>query len=335
MQREIIIKSLALLGKNIKDISTNEFQNLAIKAINQNAWFTEESIRKSLQGIQNYLDYDKLNEWTSKYSYNSAGKLVGIVMAGNIPLVGLHDLLCVLLSGNSAVVKLSKDDSILINWFIQGLIAINPSVQERIKVVEKLSDIEAVIATGSNNTARYFEYYFSKYPHIIRKNRNSCAIIDGTERPEDVHDLGEDIFSYFGLGCRNVSKIYVPKNYDFSFLLNELNSYKSIIQHHKYANNYDYNKSILLVNKEEHLDNGFLLLKESQQIASPVSVLYYEYYQDLSKLKESLGSLNHEIQCIVSHKKNFPESVPFGKSQYPELWDYADNIDTMSFLNNL
>jgi hypothetical protein len=254
-------------------------------------------------------------------------------MAGNIPLVGFHDFLCALISGNNVQIKLSSKDSKLIKYLVGYIERIEPSFQGRITFKERLEGFDAIIATGSDNSARYFEYYFGKYPNIIRKNRTSCAILTDAESDQEIANLGIDIFSYFGLGCRNVSKLYVPTDYDFINLLSRLESFKEIIHHHKYCNNYDYQKSILLVNGVQHLDNGFLLLQENEKLVSPISVLYYERYVDESDLRNKLKVNAEKIQCIVGKVK--PAEIPFGQAQYPNVWDYADQIDTLKFLSEL
>lgn len=256
------------------------------------------------------------------------------MLAGNIPLVGFHDLLSVLISGHHVQLKLSSKDSKLIQYLIKHLIWLEPAFEKIIKIKEnKLENFDAVIATGSDNSARYFEYYFGKYPNIIRKNRSSCVILNGNESEEEMEALGEDIFSYFGLGCRNVSKAFVPKGYDLAKILSRWESYKEIIHHHKYCNNYDYQKSILLVNLIPFLDNGFILLQENEKLVSPISVLFYEYYTDQEDLEIKLNINKEKIQCIVG--SNSLATVPFGGAQYPEVWDYADNVDTLTFLEKL
>jgi hypothetical protein len=180
-----------------------------------------------------------------------------------------------------------------------------------------------VIATGSDNTARYFEYYFRTKPHIIRKNRSSIAVLTGNETDDQLIALGKDVFSYFGLGCRNVSKLVVPEGYDFTRPLRLWEVYHDVSNHHKYVNNYDYNKSILLINGTHHFDNGFALLTPNEALVSPISVLYYATSADLASDK---------IQCIVGSGANY---IPFGTTQEPTLTDYADNVDTLKFLTGL
>jgi hypothetical protein len=249
-------------------------------------------------------------------------------MAGNIPLVGFHDFLSVLISGNNILAKTSSKDAELIVYLGEILCSLNPAFRQRIKFTEGiLSDFDAVIATGNDNSSRYFEYYFGKYPHIIRKNRNSVAIIDGNETDQELENLGTDIFSYFGLGCRNVSKIYLPGGYDFHTMIRNWNRFSDIINHSKYANNYEYNMAVYLVNKEKFLDTGYMLLKESTELSSPVSVLYYEFYNSEEILSGEIDKLKEKIQCVTGN--NY---IPFGKVQFPKLWYYSDNIDTLDFL---
>ena len=298
-----------------------------------NQWFTEDNVRQSLGALSEMLDLNKLTTWREKYPNIEEGKsrLVAVVMAGNIPLVGFHDLLCVLMSGHKALIKMSSSDEHLLPRVCDFLFQFAPELKERIEFVEgKLSGFDAVIATGSNNTARYFQHYFGAYPNIIRKNRNSLAILDGEESAETLKKLGHDIFDYFGLGCRNVSKLYIPEGYRLDTFFEGIFDFGEIVNHNKYANNYDYNKAIWLLNDDKILDNGFLLLKESEDLSAPTGSLYYEYYSDLNQLKEQLEKRNEEIQCIVS--KN---DIPFGDAQCPLLGDYADHVDTMAFLVGL
>ncbi len=301
-----------------------------------NAWFTPESTENAVKAIAGMLNSSDLKKWLLPYEEGNENdgnvKSVGLILAGNIPLVGFHDILCVLVTGNKALVKLSSQDKMLIPYFINKLTDIEPLFKDKIEYIERLTDFDAVIATGSNNTSRYFEYYFSKVPHIIRKNRNSIAILSGKESDKELRSLGHDIFDYFGLGCRNVSKIYVPRSYNFRYLFEGIESFKPVIDHHKYNNNYDYNKSIYLVNLDKHLDNGFLLVKEDARLASPLAVLYYEEYDDIRMLEKEIIERSEEIQCIVSGNDMNIETVKFGESQKPGLWDYADGVDTVAFL---
>jgi hypothetical protein len=303
-----------------------------------NAWFTPASVQTAMVSIGNMLNKDDLLKWLNRYKIDSsANKKVGLVLAGNIPMVGFHDVLCLLITGNHALIKASSQDSRLIKEVLHKLAAIEPAFANQYSFIERLANFDAVIATGSNNTSRYFEYYFSKVPHIIRKNRNSVAVLTGNETPEQFYNLGHDIFDYFGLGCRNVSKVFVPKFYDFVPFFEAIEPYQAIINHHKYNNNYDYNKSIYLVNRDKHLDNGFLLLKEDKAMVSPLAVLFFEYYDDIESLNEKLKQESENIQCIVSHAsiKVNSQVVDFGQSQQPALWDYADGVDTMDFLTKL
>jgi hypothetical protein len=304
-----------------------------------NAWFTPESVLKAITAIGRMLNKQDLTTWMDRYLFDESHpeKRIGLVLAGNIPVVGFHDVLCVLASGNHALIKASSQDSRLIRHILQMLEAIEPGFAQSYSFVERLVDFDAVIATGSNNTSRYFEYYFGKVPNIIRRNRSSLAVLTGDETAEQLHELGHDIFDYFGLGCRNVSKLLVPEGYNFNFFFESIESYQPIINHHKYNNNYDYNKSIYLVNSDKHLDNGFLLVKEDSRLASPLAVLYFEYYADLESVSAKLNEESDRIQCVVSSAalviKN--QVVDFGKSQQPALWDYADGVDTMAFLEGV
>jgi hypothetical protein len=302
-----------------------------------NAWFTPQSAQMAVHAIAVMLNKRDLEKWLENESGNPEIKMhsIGLILAGNIPIVGFHDILCVLASGHKALIKLSSQDQKFIPYILNKLIEIEPAFQLQISYIDRLKDFDAVIATGSNNTSRYFDYYFSKVPHIIRKNRNSVAILNGEESKEDLKALGHDIFDYFGLGCRNVSKLYVPKDYVFEEFFESIEEFKSVADHHKYNNNYDYNKSIFLVNLDKHLDNGFILLKEDSRFVSPLAVLYYEEYHNIEQLGSELIKNEDLIQCIVSNSKLPLSTVPFGQSQCPGLVDYADGVDTMKFLREL
>ena len=298
--------------------------------VHHNGWFTENNVRRALFAWSGELQHNRLEEWLNGYAWNDESNpaKVGIICAGNLPMVGLHDVLSVFLSGHIAFIKLSSDDNLLLPALLKVLFRLDESVEAQIVFAEGLmKDMQAVIATGSNNTSRYFEQYFGHLPHIIRKSRTSIAILSGEETFEELKALGRDVFAYFGLGCRNVSKVYLPEGFDIDRLYKALYEYNAVINHHKYANNYDYNKAVWLLNREQLLDNGFLLLKEEQALASPTGSLYYEYYADETTLREGLATRAHEIQCMVSRR-----DIPFGGSQSPALWDYADGVDTLAFL---
>jgi hypothetical protein len=285
----------------------------------------------AIGAIAEKLTEENLVKWTSSYpllEHSVEPMTVAVIMAGNIPLVGFHDFLSVLISGNKIIAKTSSKDSDLITYISKILCEINPGFSERIRLTGgTLSGFEAVIATGSDNSSRYFEYYFGKFPNIIRKNRNSISVIDGQETDTELEFLGTDIFSYFGLGCRSVSKIYIPEGYDLSHMVSRWNRYSELMGHEKYAHNYDFSKAVYLVNKERFTDTGFLLLKENQGLSSPVAVLYYEYYSTSEEFKIAAKEQKEKIQCIVG--RNY---IPFGKAQLPDLWDYADGTDTLEFL---
>lgn len=333
------IKLLVQLGEELQQ--TTERNTAALQlAHKNNYWFRMEDLKTSVAAIADqYLQADKLEAWLESYSQpllaTSAPKTIGLIMAGNLPLVGFHDFLCVFISGHIAQIKLSEKDKYLFQWVYMILKDLNPSVEKYIKIVSVLKDFDAVIATGSNNSARYFEHYFGKYPHIIRKNRSSVAILTGAESPETITALGKDIFTYCGLGCRSVSKIFVPKNYDFTYLLDNLESYHDIILHTKYKNNYDYRRSIYLLNRVEHLASHHLMVLESKSVRSLISVLHYEYYENEDDLANLLIEQNTDIQCVVADDKKNTNYVPFGKAQEPTLSDYADKVDTMNFLLSL
>jgi len=322
------ISAFVRLGHVLSSISENDRVSLFSNAYNENNWFTQQNIIIALNGLKVYLNEKNLNKWINKYDFMvESPKNIGVIMAGNIPLVGFHDLLSVLITNHHIMMKPSSQDNVLMDFVIKNLIAIEPEFKDRIQVVERLNKADAFIGTGSDNSAKYFRYYFAKKPHIIRQNRTSIAVITSNENEQEMEALGQDIFTYYGLGCRNVSKIFVPENYSFIPLLNAQKKYESVGNHHKYRNNYDYNKSIYLVNLARHLDTGFLLIKESEEMVSPISVLYYQQYKNEAELTQLLARNSEKIQCIVG--QNY---IPFGRAQQPELWDYADGIDTLDFL---
>lgn len=331
------INAFAKLGDRVSTLSGEEFEELSRRIKNNNSWFTQENVKEAFSGLQLFLKKESLEDWISPYKLNPdmEPKTIGLMLAGNIPAVGFHDLLCVLITGHRAAVKLSSTDSESIKWLVSTLMEIEPQFEELVTFEEMLKNKDAYIATGSDNSSRYFDYYFGKYPHIIRKNRTSVAVLNGEEKPEDFLSLGKDIFQYFGLGCRNVSKVYIPNRDILKDLLDAVEEFNSLADHHKYRNNYDYNKSIYLVNGEDHLDNGFLLLKENEELVSPISVLYFEVYSDQNSLEKKMKEKSTKIQCIVSNKAWYPGSFDFGQAQCPSLSDYSDGIDTISFLKDL
>lgn len=314
-----------------------DFRGYISAARNSNAWFTPQEVDRSLKALSVMLNEADLQTWFKEIKITEIPKKVGLILAGNIPLVGFHDVLSVLATGNIALIKLSSSDDKLLPAVLRELCKIEPALEGQVVYVERLKDFEAVIATGSNNTSRYFDYYFGKVPNIIRKNRTSVAVLTGQETQEEIAQLGHDLFDYFGLGCRNVSKIYVPENYEIKNFFRPIEQYNDIINHFKYNNNYDYNKSIYLVNSAKHFDNGFLLLKEDVGFSSPLAVLYYQSYHDIKEVEQVLTEQAENLQCIVSKANlNIPTGIlQFGESQHPKLWDYADNVDTIKFLNSL
>lgn len=315
------------------DLFFDECLNLIALSQSHNGWYTPEQVCFAFQSWAKALTQEKLDQWLSAYNFTDRqSKTVALILAGNIPLVGFHDFLSVLISGHNVLVKTSSNDQHLLPFIAKYLIHIAPEFKEKITFVEgKLENFDAVIATGSNNTARYFEYYFKDKPSIIRKNRNSVALLTGEETREQLEALGEDIFRYFGLGCRNVSKLFVPKNYSFDAFFEAIFKYKEVIEYEKYANNYDYNKAVFLMSNFKLLDNGFLTIKEDNGYSSPISSTFYEFYDNIDEVVKRLQDEEDKIQCIVSNNL-ISNSIPFGQTQSPELWDYADNVDTISFL---
>ncbi len=318
------------------DLFFDDFEALIHLSQSHNGWYTPEQVYFAVQSWVEALTEENLNQWLSRYNLSEVKpKNVGLILAGNIPLVGFHDFLSVLVAGHKAIVKTSSNDQKLLPFLAKYLFAVCPDWQQNITFVEgKLENFDAVIATGSNNTARYFDYYFKNKPSIIRKSRNSVAVLDGSESKEQMVALGEDIFRYFGLGCRNVSKLFIPKDYNFDLFFNGMFPYQDVIQYEKYANNYDYNKAVFLMSNFKLLDNEFLTIKEDPGYASPISSVFYEYYDNLSQVQAKLENDREQIQCIVSNGL-IESSVAFGQTQKPALWDYADNVDTIQFLAGL
>lgn len=352
MKLENRINALAKLGRFLsqfsrrkitkkENIEYNElffdtFRTQIIRAKEANGWFTDDNVLYSIENWALSLSKNNLSEWTSNYNFDkNYTKTIAIIMAGNIPLVGFHDFLSVLISGNNVLAKLSSNDKVFLPLIAKYLEHIEPKFKGKILFTdEKLENFDAVIATGSNNTARYFEYYFGKHPHIIRKNRNSVAVLTGNETEKELENLGEDIFRYFGLGCRNVSKIFVPNNYDFDKLFKAIYKYNDVINYNKYQNNYDYNKAVYLMSLFKLQENGFLMLKEDQSYSSPIATLFFEYYDSEKQIIEKLEKDKDFIQCIVSNM-DISNKVVFGQTQTPYLTDYADGVDTLKFINSL
>jgi hypothetical protein len=331
MQLKNRIDSFVALGKHLQS-KPESWQNAKETAGYKNGWFTLESIQIATDNIINqFLEQEILEKFCDDYQIKEIEnpKLIGVVMAGNIPMVGFHDLLCVLLSGNNILIKLSTKDEILMKYIIHFLQTNNEEWKTIIGTSEMLKNCDAYIATGSDNSAKVFEYYFNKYPSIIRKNRTSVAIIDGLETDYQLEQLADDIHLFFGLGCRNVTKLYVPLNYNFEQMIGVFKKYEVLGNHHKYKNNYDYNLALYLLNNKYYMTNGATILVESEELFSPISCLHYEFYENLSTLKIKLEN-NYKIQCIVGNT-----FLPFGDAQKPTITDFADGIDTMAFITNL
>lgn len=331
------IEILVSIGKEFKDVLDNpDMHNFPgyDKICESNSWFTEEFVKFAISEWSENLNIDRILSWLSNYniSDNLSNKRLGIVMAGNIPLVGFHDLICGFLCGLKLKIKTSSKDKCLIEWIINR-INIKLDDFHRIEIIENfLTDFDAVIATGSNNTNRYFDYYFSKYPKILRKNRNSVAILSGNETKEELENLADDIFIYFGLGCRNISKIYVPESYDFNLLAGAIHKYSYLKDHVKYGNNLEYQYANISMNKILHVNYENLYLIENKSFAAPISIVNFEYYRDIADVKNVLSQKPDELQCIVSNIKDINEALKFGTTQRPYLKDYADNTDTIEFI---
>lgn len=347
MEKEQIISAFCQLGKVMKmhgdsvnwsgfdsGVTEEEFEiveNAIRTQVHYNGWFTEELVRKSFRNLSAWLTTEQLQDWTSNYSFSENPKSVAVIMAGNIPLVGFHDFISVLLSGNKIQCKLSSEDNKLLPLLSKYLIQFEPELEKRIHFSDRnLKDFDAVIATGSNNSIQQFANYFSKYPHLFRHNRTSIAVLDGTETSEELRALGEDILDYFGRGCRNVTHLLLPPSFDLNRFFEAIVSLGDVVNNKKYGNNYDYNKTIHLMNLESFLDNNFLLLKEHEKLFSPLAMLHYHFYTEKSEIESYIQLHNDSIQCVIGH-----DFLPFGTAQCPKLDDYADNIDTMEWLNGL
>ncbi|MCD6112536.1 MAG: hypothetical protein J7J86_04615 [Bacteroidales bacterium] len=352
MNIEKRIEAFVRLGEFFRNVSSqNSEDQLLIKyskkiseaireSENINPWFTKLNIYNAINSLSYMLDKNDIYDWISDYKHlikeDKKPLKILVVMAGNIPVVGFHDFLCVLLSGNIFVGKLSSKDSLLLPLIAEVLIDIEPDFKNCIYFQKNNKiDYDAVISTGSNNTARYFEYFYKGYPKIVRKNRMGVAVLTGKESVQNLKDLADDIFMYFGLGCRNVSKLFVPENYSFENLFYAFESYNTLIKHQKYFNNYKYNKAVFNIDDIKYHDNGFALFKEDISFSTPISVVNFEYYNDINKLNTYLKFLKDKIQCIVSRDNAIENKIDFGLTQKPALSDYADGVDTMEFLLNL
>jgi hypothetical protein len=321
------------LAKNSEDFNENdsEFQSVIKKSEIENPWFTIENQRFALKQWSDLLTEEKLNSWLSNYSQSKTPKKVGLILAGNIPLVGWHDVISVVLSNHIPLIKLSSKDKQMIPFLLKKWKEFSENEVEY-EFVERLTDFDAVIATGSNNTARYLEYYFKNHLSIIRKNRTSVAVIKGDETEEELKLLAEDIFQYFGLGCRNVTRLFIPEDFVIDRVFESFIDFKEIVNHNKYANNYDYNRAVYLLNQDKFWDNNFVMLKEDEKLFSPLSVIHFSRYSSLDDVKNFINENEEDIQCVVGKNDLGIETVYFGEAQNPGLDTYADNVDTMQFL---
>ena len=311
----------------------SELNKLLKDSYQYNSWFTENNLKLSLKNWSAELNKKNIENWLENYKIElKSSKTVAIIMAGNVPIVGFHDLMCSLILGFKCIVKLSSDDKILIPLIVKFIQSRFDGFKEKVFFESNiLKNFDAVIATGSNNSHKYFEYYFGKYPNLLRKTRHSVAVLNGNESDSELAMLSNDVFDYFGLGCRSVSKIFIPKGYDLDLLFNAFYMKRFVIDHNKYANNYDYNKAVYLMSEEKFYDNGFVILKEEKKLGSPIACVYFEYYDDLVQVQNIIKINNQNIQCVVSNEKIF-NGISFGTTQCPKLSDYADNVDTLKFL---
>jgi hypothetical protein len=338
VNKEQRIGVFAALGSAMRDaasgidsVASSRFLRLIDTLEDSNPWFTPDNVRKAMGAVGDKLTEDSLRQWLRGYPEipdHTLPSTVGVVMAGNIPLVGFHDLLCVLSAGHRLKAKISSKDAVLMRAVTGFISEAEPDLGRCISLTDgTLSGFDAVIATGSDNTSRYFEYYFRDYPSIIRRNRNSAAVIDGTETDEELRLLGEDVFAYFGLGCRSVSKLFLPEGYDINRLTSCWREWEMLRSHQKYAVNYDHSKAVMIVNRQHFTDTGYLLLRHDPSLSPPMAVLNYDFYASREQLKRELEAAANNLQCVTGHGY-----TPLGKAQQPELWDYADDVDTILFL---
>ena len=340
-ERLIAFSELGTLFKENVDKKENKkfpewdtvLEKTLIESHSYNSWFTIDNLKLSLKNWSNSLQENIISDWLSKYNIeDKSSKKIAIIMAGNIPAVGFHDLLCSLLLNFDCIVKLSSEDKLLIPFIVKFLESRNEKLKNKVTFEsEKLKDFDGVIATGNNNSHRYFDYYFSKYPNLLRKTRHSIAVLDGKESDNDLSELSNDIFNYFGLGCRSVSKVFIPYGYDLDLLFNAFFRHKEVVNHNKYVNNFDYNKAVYLMSKEKFIENGFIILKEESKLGSPIGCLFYEFYNDKKEITKLINNNSDSIQCVVSNI-NFNNNIKFGQTQCPNINDYADNNDTIKFL---
>ncbi len=332
------IAILAYLGEQLEE-PTEELTAVVKQTYIHNSWFTVENTNKALAGIRTaFLQKEALEKWVAAYALNDTivPRKLALILAGNIPLVGFHDVLCVFLTGHKAKIKLSEKDKFLLPFLVKLMAEKDPRVADYFDFISRLEDYDAVIATGSNNSARYFDAYFGKSPNIIRRNRNAIAVLNGQENTEELAGIADDALTYFGLGCRNVAKIYVPKNYNFDPLLEALHEHNQLVMHNKYKNNFDYNYTLLILNKVPYKANGCILMTEDSSLQSRIASLHYEYYTDVASLEKELQDRKEEIQCVVSTQALAGwEVIAPGQAQKPALTDYADGVDTLQFLLSL
>ncbi len=334
MTTEQMINTFERLAGQI--VSESSERNAAIsKACMENLWFTPENCVKALDYWAAQLKSEVLMPFVSGYEVAISPKRVGIIMAGNIPLVGMHDLVCCLLSGHKAVVKLSSEDTALMQFVIEQLLTIDKRFGERIEIIERLdTTLDAVIATGSNNSFRYFEQYFGNIPHILRKNRKSVAVLNGNESENELKGIAADVFDYFGLGCRNVSLIFIPEGVKIERIIDHFEGFSEVLNNNRYANNYTYHKALYLMNQQEHLDNGFVLIKRERSLKAPLGCIYYDHYKNQNELRTYLSTLENELQMICGAPE-LGATVDYGQGQNPQLQDFADDINSLDFLAEL
>jgi len=314
------------------------FETMVIGAGQQNPWFTEKEIDRSIEAIlAGYLDETSLVKWLMRYPVQDCNphQSIGIVAAGNIPLVVFHDILCAFASGCHACIKLSEKDQVLPSRWLDRVKELSPN-HFSFERVTTMPAVDKYIITGSSLALDHYHKYLKGKPAILRGHRNSIAVLNGSESDEALCRLGEDVFSYYGLGCRSVTKLYLPLHFDIRKLIETWESkYSYLTDLNVYYRNYEYQKAIKLVNRIPFLDGGFALFEISHSIAPAISTVYYEYYNDLDDLHFKLEDHKGKIQCVCSDLVlDGWVTHAFGSAQTPCLWEYQDDLDTMEFLQN-
>jgi len=353
MTLEERIQILIHLGKRLLE-EDDYYMAVAKRCAYENPWFTVENIQLATRSIANaYLSEPHLRKWMDHYKLGAIPlpKNVALVLSGQTPLEGFHDVLCVFVMGHYSQIKLADSDKYLLPYLVKLMKEKDEASRREdrdmfakyFEFVERLKDFDAVIAANSNKKSdRYFKTYFGKYPHIIRQQKNGVAILEGKETSEDLKALAKDVFQYFGLSNRSVAKLYVPKDYDFQLLLEVFHQHNKLVLNSKYKNNFDYNTALLMMNSVPYLSNGAIVLKEDTAFQSRIATLHYEFYTDKKVLVNTLLESEDAIACVVSIQdlpKGLEEkeivTIPFGTAHELDLMNYGDGVDTMDFLLTL